>query len=153
MLIHELKPKNKKKKAKRVGRGGKRGTYSGRGNKGQKARGKIRPDFRGGNAPLWKVFPKIRGSSKKTKKKHRFFRLKLPKARAVNLDQINKVFGENEIVNNESLAKHGLIREKEAKVKILGRGALDKKLSFSELAISQSAVKKIIEAGGCLEKQ
>jgi len=47
MQLHQLKPKNKLKKAKRIGRGGKRGTYSGKGIKGQRSRAgaKIRPEF------------------------------------------------------------------------------------------------------------
>lgn len=48
MQLHELKPKHKAKKKKRVGRGGKRGTFSGRGVKGQKARaGRNRPKHTG----------------------------------------------------------------------------------------------------------
>ena len=48
MQLHTLKRKTKNKTKKIVGRGGKRGTYSGRGLKGQKARAgrKIRPEFR-----------------------------------------------------------------------------------------------------------
>ena len=62
MQIHELKKLNKARTKKRVGRGGKRGTFSGRGSKAQMARGaRLGADFRGGNAPLWKLFPKKRG--------------------------------------------------------------------------------------------
>lgn len=48
MQIHQIKPKIRKEPKKRVGRGGKRGTYSGRGSKGQKARAghRIRPYLR-----------------------------------------------------------------------------------------------------------
>ena len=41
MQIHELKPNHKRKTGKRIGRGGKRGTYSGRGVKGQKSRAAV----------------------------------------------------------------------------------------------------------------
>jgi len=78
MQLHQLKPTVKQKRAKRVGRGGKRGTYSGRGQKGQKSRAgaRIRPGFRGGDNPIWKLFPKQRGSAKKVDlKKRRFLRL------------------------------------------------------------------------------
>ncbi|MEK7341913.1 MAG: uL15 family ribosomal protein, partial [Candidatus Binatota bacterium] len=60
MDLSNLKPApGSKKKRKRVGRGGKRGTYSGRGSKGQKSRAgaRIRPGFRGGDNPIWKLFP------------------------------------------------------------------------------------------------
>lgn len=59
MQLHELKPIHKRKKPKRIGRGGKRGTYSGRGVKGQKARAgrKLKPIIR----EIIKRYPKIRG--------------------------------------------------------------------------------------------
>lgn len=65
MQLHQLKPNNKKRKAKRVGRGGKRGTYSGKGMKGQKSRSgrKFEPIVRG----LIKRYPKLRGYKFKSK--------------------------------------------------------------------------------------
>jgi len=69
MQLHQLKPKNKSKKVKRIGRGGKRGTYSGKGIKGQRCRAgaKIRPEIR----DMIKKIPKKRGYNasrgKKTK--------------------------------------------------------------------------------------
>jgi large subunit ribosomal protein L15 len=59
MQIHELKPKHKNKGKKRVGRGGKKGTYSGKGIKGQKARAgrKMVPIIR----ELIKRYPKLKG--------------------------------------------------------------------------------------------
>lgn len=71
MQLHELKPIHPRKRRKRVGRGGKRGTFSGRGTKGQKSRAgaSVRPGFRGGDTPLWKVFPKQRGAGKKVEVK------------------------------------------------------------------------------------
>jgi large subunit ribosomal protein L15 len=69
MQLHEIKPYNKLKKKKRVGRGGKKGTYSGKGMKGQKSRAgaKIRPEIR----DMIKKIPKLRGYrfKKKTNKK------------------------------------------------------------------------------------
>lgn len=59
MQLHELQPKHKLKKQKRIGRGGKRGTYSGRGIKGQKSRAgrKLKPAIR----EFIKRYPKLRG--------------------------------------------------------------------------------------------
>lgn len=81
MQLHDLKPFSRSKQKKRVGRGGKRGTYSGRGSKGQKSRAgtRIPPGFRGGDNPIWKIFPKARGSSKKVDIKHRSFQRRRPK--------------------------------------------------------------------------
>ena len=69
MQLHQLNPSYKKKSRKRVGRGGKKGTYSGRGLKGQKSRAgrKPRPGFAGGDTPLIKRFPKQRGQRGKLK--------------------------------------------------------------------------------------
>lgn len=67
MQLHEIKKPENIKDKKRIGRGGKRGTYCGRGIKGQKARAgaKIRPALR----DLIKKIPKIRGYRFKRKKK------------------------------------------------------------------------------------
>ena len=77
MQIHELKPKNKIKRGKRVGRGGKKGSCSGKGMKGQKSRAgrKFQPIIR----ELIKRYPKLKGyrtsgSSKKAKKKNKLNR-------------------------------------------------------------------------------
>lgn len=80
MQLHELRPKHKIKKGKRIGRGGKRGTYSGRGMKGQKSRAGTRfePIIRG----LIKRYPKLRGYRFKTKNeklKNKNYREKLKK--------------------------------------------------------------------------
>lgn len=67
MQIHELKPTHKKKEAKKIGRGGKRGTYSGKGMKGQKSRAgrRLEPVVRS----LIKKYPKLRGYRFKSKLK------------------------------------------------------------------------------------
>ena len=64
MQLHEIQPNQKNESRKRIGRGGKRGTYSGKGIKGQKSRAgkKIRPAIR----DLIQRTPKLRGSSDKT---------------------------------------------------------------------------------------
>lgn len=60
MQFHDLKV-NKKKSKKRVGRGGKRGTFSGRGVKGQKARSGSKKKIAGGQTSILKRTPKLRG--------------------------------------------------------------------------------------------
>ena len=143
MQIHQLKPKIKKKK-KRVGRGGKRGTYSGKGTKGQKARAgaSIRPGFRGGDTPLWKLFPKQRGATKKIevkkgspKKKYGFL--------IFNLSDLNDKFDSGETVSPDSLFEKGMVEKKNERIKILGRGSLEKKLVFKDISMSKSAQEKI----------
>ena len=69
MQLHTLQPLNSLKGKKRVGRGGKRGTYSGRGQKGQRSRAgrKIRPAMR----DLIQRLPKLRGAGNKRKSKRK----------------------------------------------------------------------------------
>ncbi|MBM4177429.1 uL15 family ribosomal protein, partial [Candidatus Gribaldobacteria bacterium] len=111
MQIHQLKPKNKPKRSKRVGRGGKRGTYSGRGIKGQKARAgrKLQPPMR----ELIKKYPKLVGYRQKPNFKPE---------RIVNLNDLAKKFSQGEKITPEILFKKGLIRKVKGKlpmVKIL----------------------------------
>ena len=152
MLINEIKKPKHLKKAKRVGRGGKRGTFSGQGSKGQKARSGVHmgADFRGGNPPLWKVFPKKRGATKKVDIKHRSFQVRNNKSTPINLEFINKVFSDNETVNLASLLEKGIIKARDRKIKVLSTGELAKKLTFEGLTFSESAKTKITKAGGTI---
>ena len=140
MQLHDLKSKTARKSQKRVGRGGKRGTYSGRGIKGQKARAghRIRPALR----DLLKKIPKRRG--------YRFS--PITKAGTVlTVSAISKHFLPNAVVSPEILAKRGLIgRTYRAKgaVKILGDGMITKSLIIKNIPTSRSARAKIEAAGG-----
>ncbi|HZZ99494.1 MAG TPA: 50S ribosomal protein L15 [Candidatus Paceibacterota bacterium] len=156
MQLNTLKPNTKRKKAKRVGRGGKRGTYSGKGTKGQKSRAGagVKPGFRGGDNRIWQLFPKQRGASKKPgskrpHRKHRFYQLRSGKALALNLDDLNR-FSEGQRVNRQLLVESGLIADSRQPVKILGNGTLKKKLEFEGLEFSESAKEKISKAGGVI---
>jgi len=145
MQLYEIKPKNKKKNRKRIGRGGKRGTYSGRGIKGQKARAGagIKPGFRGGDTPLWKKFSKSRGASKKVEVKQPSFRLRRQKPETVNLSDLNKKFKEGEVVSPKILKEKKLVNKIRYGVKILGRGQLNKKLIFKNVLFSQKVKEKL----------
>ena len=154
MNLNQLKPKTPRKSLKRVGHGGKRGTYSGGGTKGQKSRAGsgVKPGFRGGDNRLWQLFPKQRGASKKPggkgpHRKHRFFRVHQTKPTVFNLGFFNQ-FTEEEIINNELLHKKGFIPDMRIKVKVLGDGDLKRKLAFHGFNLSKSAKDKILKAGG-----
>jgi len=144
VLIHQIKPIHKKKRKKRVGRGGKKGTYSGRGIKGQKARAgaKIKSALK---ERILK-FPKLRG--------HKFKPIK-EKPEIVNLKKIEEKFQEGEVVSPKTLLERGLVKAEGKKppkrVKILGNGDLTKKLIFKNCLVSESAKEKIIKVGGKLE--
>lgn len=138
MQLNQLRTIHKSKNKKRVGRGGKRGTYSGRGMKGQKARAgrKIRPEIR----DLIKKLPKLRG--------YRFKSFR-PKPAVLNLADLEKHFENGAKISSEILAKKGLIKKKGGKlptVKILGEGELKKKFEFSNVLFSQAARDKIKKA-------
>src|SRR3989344_7570369 len=145
MQLHEIKPTTKRKNKKRVGRGGKRGTYSGKGLKGQKSRAGagIKPGFRGGDTPLWKKFHKVRGATKKLEIKKPGFQVRHPKPSIVNLRDLNKRFSEGEVVSPKTLLEKRLVKKIKHGVKILGKGELSKKLVFKGVAMSKSAKERI----------
>ena len=135
MQIHQLKRNNQRKIARRVGRGGKRGTYSGRGIKGQGARagGKFRPEER----EIIKKIPKLRG--------YRFPSFQ-QKPAIVNFDTIERRFAEGDTISPASLVAQGLVaraRGRAPKVKILGRGEAKKKFIFKDVVFSIAASAKL----------
>lgn len=140
MQIHQLKIKSQKPK-RRVGRGGKKGTYSGRGMKGQKSRSgaKINPIFEGGRSTLIEHLPKMRG-----------FKSIYPKNQIVSVEKLEKFFSEGEIVNPKSLREKKLISKIKVPVKILGSGEITKKIAVEKCLVSKSAREKIEKAGGKL---
>ena len=143
MQLHELKPKHKLKKKKRVGRGGKKGTYSGKGNKGQSSRAgrKMVPIIR----ELIKRYPKLRG--------YRSFVLE-DYSIAVNIDTLEKLSKDGEVISPDNLIKKGIIRMmkgKAPKVKILGRGKLSKQLIIENCKVSKTAKEAIEKAGGTVK--
>ena len=156
MDLSNLKTKNKRTRGKRVGRGGKRGTTSGAGTKGQKSRsGKgIQPGFRGGDNRIWQLFPKQRGASsrpgsKRPHRKHRF--AKYPKSQyiALNLGKLQP-FHDGDTVSPATLSEKGIV-PLGSPVKILGTGQRKKKLVFQDIAVSESAKSMIEKAGGTIE--
>ena len=142
MQLHELQPKHKNRNKKRVGRGGRKGTYSGHGMKGQKSRAgrKMVPIIR----ELIKRYPKLKG--------YRSFRMDTDTA-VVNLEVLEKNTKDGEIINPENLIKKGLIsniKGRVPKVKILGTGKLTKKLVIENCKISKTAREAIEKAGGTI---
>lgn len=157
MQLNELKSNTSRKHRKRVGRGGKRGTYSGKGMKGQKSRAGagFKPGFRGGDNRIWQLFPKQRGASKKPggsrpHRKHRYFRLRQEEPVIINLDSLDK-FNDGQLLTPGLLIKAGLIYSAKNGVKVLGRGDLSKKFEFKGFVFSNSAREKILKIGGTIK--
>lgn len=131
MQLHELKKVYKDKARRRIGRGGKRGTYSGKGMKGQKSRAghKIRPAIRDFIIRL----PKRRGFK---------FRSIQLKPAVINLHVLERHFKSGDVVSPQILSQKGLIKRIKGilpEVKILGDGELKKKLIFRNCVFSKSA--------------
>lgn len=134
-----------KRSKKRLGRGygsGKGGHTVGRGQKGQKSRGKVGILFEGVKVKksLLKKLPFQRGKGKHLAKN---------KPLIVNLSVINLLPADKEI-NLDLLVKNGVVDGPDAEkfgVKILGNGELSKKFTIS-LPISKSAARKVEKAGG-----
>lgn len=142
MKVHDLKPAPGSTRAKRrVGRGiaGRRGKTAGRGMKGQGARGTVPPRFEGGQTPLHRRTPKMKGF-------HNPFRVEY---HVVNLDSLEQ-FEPGADVDPETLRERGLVA-KRGLVKVLGRGEVSKSLTVKAHAFSRSAVLAIEAAGGRTE--
>jgi large subunit ribosomal protein L15 len=144
MELYQLKPIHKLKKSKRIGRGGKRGTFSGRGIKGQNSRAgrKFQPIAR----ELIKRYPKLRGYRQKTQQESQGLR-----SFALNLELLEKNYQAGEKVNAKSLVVKGLVPKSAGlsfKAKILARGDIKKSLIFEGVLLSKSAKEKIEKAGG-----
>ena len=142
--LNSFKLPEKRKSRSRVGRGnGSKGTYSGRGLKGQKSRsgGGVPLFFEGGQLPLVKRLPFLRGFKNRFKKDFSI----------VNILDIENKFNEGDEVNAESLFNHNLIRKKSSNVKILGNGNLKKSLKIKVHAVTKSAEEKIKKSGSTIE--
>ncbi len=142
LKLHHLRPAPGSKKPKRrVGRGesGRRGKTAGRGMKGLKARNKLRAGFEGGQMPLARRLPKLRGFKNPNKE---YFAL-------VNVETLNE-FRKGSTVTPDDLRDRGLIK-KRGRVKVLGEGELKKSLTVQAHAFSKTAIEKIEAAGGRAE--
>lgn len=145
-ILSQLKPApGSVKKAKRIGRGtgSGRGKTSCKGHKGQKARSgpKISPAFEGGQMPLNRRLPK-RGFTNIFKKQ----------IGILNLDDIEKIAGDNLEVNLQEWMRENRIKKAKDGIKILGRGEITRALTVRAHKFSESARKKIIAAGGKVEE-
>jgi len=137
MQLHQIKPQHKPRRKYRIGRGGKRGTYCGRGIKGQKSRagGKLRP-------AMWDIVKRI---PKKRGYRFKSFRLK---PQVLNLEDLEKRFRDGETVSPKTLLEKGLIvkvKGRMPEVKILGKGKLKKKLKIEGCKFSKRACQNLLK--------
>jgi large subunit ribosomal protein L15 len=145
MELYDLKPApGATRTRRRVGRGpgSGAGKTAGKGHKGQKSRSGYsrRFGFEGGQMPLVRRLPK-RGFTNN-------FRIEF---QVVNLRDLERVFGNGDVVSPESLVDKGLVRKSAQPVKILGSGELTKKLSVKAHKFSTAAQSSIEKVGGSCE--
>ncbi len=143
MQIHQLTKTASVKIRKRIGRGGKRGTYSGHGGKGQTARAgrKFCPIVR----EVLKRYPKLRGY----KNNPVGFAPEI-----VNVGILEAKFGKGETISPRVLVEKDIVCRvggKYPKVKILGKGIISKNLNLCGCEVSASAKEKIEKAGGTIK--
>jgi len=146
MKLNDLQPApGAHRDRERAGRGiaGGRGKTAGRGTKGQNSRsgGGKRPYFEGGQLPLMRRLPYLRG----------FNNLWRVEYEPVNVARLNGFKAGSE-VTPDSLAEAGIISSAMAPVKILGNGEIDRALSVKAHKFSASAREKIVAAGGTAEE-
>ena len=143
MKLNELQPaEGSRFKRLRKGRGlsSGHGFTSGRGTKGQKAHGKTRLGFEGGQMPLYRQKPK-RGF---TSMNHKDYAL-------VGLTTLNTRFEDGAEVTPEALMAAGIVKNQKSGIKVLGNGQLTKKLTVKAHQFSASAKAAIEAAGGTTE--
>ena len=143
MKLHHLRPGDgAKRPRRRVGRGraAGQGKTAGRGTKGYLARNNSRIGFEGGQMPIQRRVPKLKGFTNPNRVEWA----------VVNVERLGEAFDARTNVTPELLRERGLVR-KALPVKILGNGELKKPLTVSAHAVSESARGKIEGAGGRVE--
>jgi large subunit ribosomal protein L15 len=140
LKIHHLRPAAGSHKARtRVGRGeASKGKTAGRGTKGSKARGQVSPAFEGGQMPLHRRLPKLKGFSNLPFK---------TTYQVVNIDRLAALYPGGGDVTPDDLVSKGAVRPGEL-VKVLGQGETDAALRVSAHRFSATARQKITAAGG-----
>lgn len=143
MKLHHLRPApGAVRERRRVGRGraAGQGKTAGRGTKGLKARHNVKPGFEGGQMPLQRRVPKLKG----------FSNLNRREWSVVNVERLAKEFEPGSEVTPEAMQARGMVRGG-LPVKVLGRGHVDRPLTVRVNAVSASARAKIEGSGGTVE--
>lgn len=143
--LHNLKPhSSQQKNRKRVGRGNgsTSGTFSGKGMNGQNARsgGGVRPGFEGGQTPLHKRLPKIKG----------FKNINRIEYKALSLSTLSENFKDGDNVTKEVLVTKNLFHKND-KIKLLASGTIDKKLTIEVDKASKKAIELVEKSGGTVK--
>ena len=150
MQTHDIK-KPKQKKKRRVGRGGKRGTFSGRGVKGQKARAghRIRPQI------LDYIFKIPKSTGPTAKGGRQVGKPNKQPVSTVNTGDLNSIVKKGDVVDPAFLVEKKLVAKYKGRVpkniKLLAKGELKKEITVKGIKLSQSAREQVEKAGGKVE--
>jgi large subunit ribosomal protein L15 len=139
---HELKsPPGARKARTRKGRGeaAGKGKTAGRGTKGTKARGEVHAFFEGGQMPLVRRVPKLKGFTPPSRRVYG----------AINVGKLNELEGDE--FSAEDLHDAGVVRKRDKLIKVLGNGEIDRAITVRVHAVSETARTKIEAAGGTIE--
>lgn len=142
MKPHELTPPSgARTRRKRVGRGESAGggKTAGRGTKGTKARGKVHPFFEGGQMPLVRRVPKLKG----------FRPIDRTVYGVVNLGDLAAVDGTE--IGPDQLRAAGLVHKRDKLIKVLGSGQIERAVKVRAHAFSRAAKESIEAAGGSVD--
>lgn len=142
MKPHELKPaEGSRKKRTRVGRGdgSGKGTTAGRGTKGTRARGTVHLFFEGGQMPITRRLPKLKGFKRPGRIEYG----------AVNVGDLASLDAGQ--VGPEEMRAAGLVHKRHKLIKVLGEGEVGSALTVRAHAVSGTARSKIEGAGGSVE--
>lgn len=136
--LSKISEKNKKRVGRGIGSG--KGKTSGRGTKGQKSRsgGGVRLGFEGGQMPLTRRVPKLKG-----------FKSRNPKNQVVSLSDLNNFTGK---VTKEKMLEKGIIEDAKLPVKVLANGKIEKAVEVFAENFSKEAEKEIVKKGGKVNK-
>ena len=143
MQIHDLKPAEGSHRRRQIvgrGPGSGHGKTSTRGAKGQKKHGQVNPNFEGGQTPLHRRLPQLRGFKPVNKKDYAIINVR-------DLEALEA----GTTVTGESLVEAGIIRDVRDGLKVLGDGELTKSVTVQAVKFSKSAIEKITAAGGAAQ--
>lgn len=158
-MIHQLASPKTTKKAKIIGRGigsGKGGHNSTRGTKGQKSRSgytRPRPDFEGGQNPISKRLPKLKGPTSNDGRKRGFITSKQIR-KPIHLSDLELVVSNGDTITLEKLFELKLLKPKSHKdyvIKVLFDKDIEKSITIEGIPVSESARKSIEKAGGSVK--
>ena len=138
-------PPGSRKRRKRVGRGNAsgKGTYSGRGLKGQLSRSgrDYNAVFEGGAMSMMRTLPRRKGFKAP-------FRVE---TQPINVVELDRRFDDGDTVDADALVAAGLLRRATQRFKVLAGGEIAGVLHLRVERISAAAQAKIVAAGGSVE--